>query len=333
MYYMRMMNQGLRCYKTILIVVFLLQRIFLFGQPSIVGIDTTEVVKIGGISQVLKMKSKDVGKPILLYLHGASYKSYSVISDIDRLTSRLQEHFLVVLWDQREYGKTYELNSSPVPLTIKLIVGDTKEVIDYLLQKFQRKKLFLAGHSMGSVEGIHIATENPEKLFAFIAMSPAVYGIKSQKMGLEMLREHFALVNNRRATNELAQIKLPARDFESLFIKYVWQSEYDGEHMSDSVREAIKPSLKMWMETSSAALSNEIFEMNFFKQFPTVKCPIYFFSGRKDFSTNSEISFDYFKKVKAPKKGFFWFEKSAHGLPDKEPVLMQNLIIQIAGKN
>ncbi len=260
-----MMNQGLRCYKTILIVVFLLQRIFLFGQPSIVGIDTTEVVKIGGISQVLKMKSKDVGKPILLYLHGASYKSYSVISDIDRLTSRLQEHFLVVLWDQREYGKTYELNSSPVPLTIKLIVGDTKEVIDYLLQKFQRKKLFLAGHSMGSVEGIHIATENPEKLFAFIAMSPAVYGIKSQKMGLEMLREHFALVNNRRATNELAQIKLPARDFESLFIKYVWQSEYDGEHMSDSVREAIKPSLKMWMETSSAALSNEIFEMNFFR--------------------------------------------------------------------
>ena len=67
--------------------------------------------------------------------------------------------------------------------------------------------------------------------------------------------------------------------------------------------------------------------MNFFEQFPSLKCPVYFFTGRKDFSTNSTLTEKYYKKVKAPKKQLFWFEKSAHNLPDSESDLMQEIII------
>jgi pimeloyl-ACP methyl ester carboxylesterase len=262
-----------------------------------------------------------------LYLHGAGGNSYSLISNADKLASKLQDHFVVALWDQREYGKTFELNKSPNPLTIQLIVDDTKEMVDYLLKKFERKKLYIAGHSMGSIMGIYIAHKYPELLYALIEMSPAVNGIESQKIGLAMLKKHFKKINNERAVKELAAIQLPARDFESLFIKYIWQTEYDGEHISDSVREEIKPMLKKWMETSAASLSNEIFEMNFFKQFPSLQCPVYFFIGRKDFSTNATLSEKYYKKLRASKKQLFWFEKSAHGLPDTEPELMQDIII------
>jgi pimeloyl-ACP methyl ester carboxylesterase len=313
--------------KVILYITIFLLRQFAFGQSNTVGIDTTLTISIGGIQQVLKLKGKDIAKPILLYLHGAGGNNFSLIENADKLTSKLQEHFIVALWDQREYGKTFELNKSQKPLTIQLIVDDTKEIVDYLLKKLERKKLYLAGHSMGSIEGIYIANKYPELLYALIAMSPAVNGIESQKLGLAMLKAHYKKINNQRAVKELATIKLPARDFESLFIRYIWQTEYDGEHISDTVRAEIKPMLKKWMESSSASLSNEIFEMNFFKLFPSLTCPIYFFVGRKDFMTNATLSEKYYKKIKAPKKQLFWFEKSAHGIPDTEPDLMQNIII------
>jgi pimeloyl-ACP methyl ester carboxylesterase len=306
--------------------------LFLLGSATtaksyFINIDTTITITIGGMQQVFKIKGKDIDKPILLYLHGSGGNNYSLIANADKLTSKLQEHFVVVLWDQREYGKTFELNKSTKPLTLKLIVNDTKEIIDYLLKKFEQRKLYIVGHSMGSVMGICIAAQHPELLYALIEMSPAVNGIESQKIGLQMLQKHFKKINNERAVRELATIKLPARDFESLFIKYIWQTEYDGEHISDSVRAEIKPMLKKWMESSAAELSNEIFELNFFKQFPSLKCPVYFFVGRNDFSTNATLSEKYYKKLKAPKKQLFWFEKSAHGLPDTEPDLMQDIII------
>lgn len=314
--------------RTVLfIIILIIARQITFGQSTPISIDTTVTINIGGIQQVIKLKGKDITKPILLYLHGAGGNNYSLIANADKLTSKLQEHFIVALWDQREYGKTFELNKSLQPLTIQLIENDTKEVVDYLLKKFDRKKLYIAGHSMGCVMGIYIAQKYPELLYALIEMSPPVNGIESQKIGLTMLKNHFKKINNERAVKELATVKLPARDFESLFIKYVWQTEYDGEHISDTTREEIKPMLKQWMETSAASLSNEIFEMNFSRQFPSLKCPVYFFVGRKDFTTNATLSEKYYKKLKAPKKQLFWFEKSAHGIPDTEPELMQEIII------
>jgi pimeloyl-ACP methyl ester carboxylesterase len=298
-----------------------------------VGIDTTLTLSIGGIEQVVKLKGKDRSKPILLYLHGAGNNGFSLIANANKLTSELQTHFVVALWDQREYGKTAELNKSSKPLTVKLIVEDTKAVIDYLLRKFARQKLYLVGHSMGSLESICIADQYPELLYAVVAMSPPVDGIESQKIGVSILKKHFQKIKNQRAIKELATIKLPARDFESLFIRFVWQTEYEGEAISDTLREQIKPMLKQWMETPAAALSNEVFEMNFFKQFPTLKCPVYVFIGRKDLMTNASLTEKYFKKLKAPKKQLFWFEKSAHGLPDAEPELMQQTIINNLLKN
>ncbi|SDQ01713.1 Pimeloyl-ACP methyl ester carboxylesterase [Mucilaginibacter sp. OK268] len=310
----------------IYIAIFLSGRLA-FCQSKPIGIDTTEIINVGGIKQVFSIKGKDVTKPVLLYLHGASGSDYSLIGNADKLTSKLQKHFVVVLWDQREYGKTFQLNKSPEPLTVGLLVNDTKEVVDYFLKTFNRKKLYIAAHSMGCVMGIYMAQEYPERLYALIEMSPPVNGIASQKIGLAMLKKHFKKKHNDRAIRELATIKLPARDFESLFTKYVWQTEYDGEHISDTLRAKIKPMMKQWMETSAASLSNEVFEMNFLKQFLSLQCPVYFFVGRKDYMTNATVCEKYYKKLKAPKKQLFWFEKSAHGIPDSEPELMQEIII------
>ena len=67
--------------------------------------------------------------------------------------------------------------------------------------------------------------------------------------------------------------------------------------------------------------------MNFFKQFPELQCPVYFFVGRKDYLTNATVTEKYQRKLKAPRKQLFWFEKSGHDIPGTEPERMQDIII------
>jgi pimeloyl-ACP methyl ester carboxylesterase len=313
--------------KVIFCISFLISGSIAFAQNNQRGIDTIVTVSIGGIQQVFAVKGNNREKPLLLYLHGAVANTYSLITNANKLTSKLQEHFMVILWDQRDYGKTLELNQSTVPPTLKRIVDDTKEVVDRFLAAFGRKKLYIAGHARGSAMGIFIAHQYPQLLHALIEISPPVNGLESQELGWSMLKEHFRKINNEKAVKELSTVQPAARDFESLFTRFVWQNEYDGVHLSDTAIGQIKPVWKQWMETPAAALSNEVFQLNFFKLFPVLKCPVYFLVGRKDFMTNATLSEKYYQAVKAPKKQLFCFERAAHGVPDSEPEGMQDIII------
>lgn len=312
--------------KYIILLIF-----FSFTYPSHAQsdkkvIDTTEIISIGGIQQVINIKTADKTKPVLLYLHGSSGNSTSILPKADQLTAKLREHFIVVLWDQREYGKTLELNKSPQPISIPLLVNDTHEVIEVLLHKFNRKKLYIVGHSMGTVLGIHIAQKYPEQVAGFVAISPPVDGVESQKISLTKLKEHFKKEKNERAIKELNEIQLPTKEFEPLYTIYVWQTEMEGEHVTDEMREQAKPILKKWMETSGE-LYNQVYDLNFFNTFPEIKCPIYFFVGRSDYQTNATITEKYYKAVKASQKKIYWFEKSGHDVPATEPEKMQEIII------
>lgn len=295
-------------------------------QTKASGIDATEIVTIGGIKQVIRIIGEDKTNPVLLYLHGSGGSGSTIISKADQLTSKLQAHFVVVLWDQREYGETLQLNKSSQTLSVQLLVDDTHELIEYVLQKMGQRSLYLVGHSMGSLLGIHIAQKYPALLNAFVAMSPPVDGMESQRVALETLKAHFKKINHPRAIQELAGIRIPATDFESLFTQYRWQAEYDGEYVTDEMEKQARPVLMQWMETWGAVY-REVYAMNFFTMFPALKCPVYLFTGRKDLQTNASITENYYKKLKAPKKKLFWFEKSAHALPDTEPERMQDILI------
>lgn len=61
-----------------------------------------------------------------------------------------------------------------------------------------------------------------------------------------------------------------------------------------------------------SALWTWVQKINLFIEVPRVKIPVYFCSGRHDQTVPSRLSYQYFREIKAPKKAFFWFEKSAH---------------------
>jgi pimeloyl-ACP methyl ester carboxylesterase len=148
-------------------------------------IDTAFAVPIGGINQWINISTKDASRPLLLFLNGGPGES--AMGARDYFTGKLQERFIVVLWDQRESGKTLQLNVSPQPLTVDRYLKDTHELITWLLRRFKRPRLYLVGFSWGTVLGIETAQQYPSLLYAYTGVSQLVYQVKSEQRLLQRL--------------------------------------------------------------------------------------------------------------------------------------------------
>ena len=301
---------------------FLIIGIFADAQKPI---DTTETPAIGGISQYITLKGADDSKPLLLFLCGGP--GGSVIGVADQFTGKLQKEFVVVQWDQRETGKTLQLNASKAPLTVSLMEQDTHDLIDFLLRRFHRQKLYLMAHSWGTVLGFSIASKYPQSLYAYIAISPLIDQTRSERMTLDMLKEQAKKDANKKELDELSTVRVPFANWEQLYFARKWLFAYSGQPIADSDTAAVRGYLKGWADTW-LAVWNEAIKENHFKDLPVLRCPIYFCAGRKDHQTNFSITEEYYNKLQAPKKQLFWFENSGHLIPNTEPDLLQDIVIQ-----
>lgn len=98
-----------------------------------VQIDSVFTPTINGIKQAIKVQTDDSNKPVLLFLTGGP--GSSSMDNSDSFTEILKNEFTIVEWDQRNVGKTLELNSSPTELSIDLMYDDTYEVIMFIIKK------------------------------------------------------------------------------------------------------------------------------------------------------------------------------------------------------
>lgn len=283
-------------------------------------IDSTGTILIGGIKQYISVKGKDNSKPIFLFLHGGP--GNSVLHYAGKFTNKLQEHFIVVQWDQRESGKTLALNKSQSGLTVALFEKDTHELIDSLLKRFNQSKLYLAGHSWGTVLGFYIAKNHPELLHAYIPICPMINQLQSEQIILEMMREKAKREGNKKEIQELATIKIPFENGEQLYFHRKWLMHFNGSKTKLS-----KTQVLTWSSTW-LPIFNEASKENLIESTPILQCPIYFLVGRRDYQTNSRITENYYRQLTAPKKKLFWFERSAHSIPTAESALLQEVIIE-----
>jgi pimeloyl-ACP methyl ester carboxylesterase len=309
---------------SLLIVVLFSNNLFAQSQPAY------DTVSIGNIKQVIShVGDKDL--PLILFLHGGPGSSRMGQAEV--FSNVLQKHFLVVQWDQRGAGRTLALNKSSVPMTLKLMENDTYEVIKLLLEKFNRKRLYLVGESWGTVLGFRMAEKHPELLNAYIAFSPVVNQTKSEQILLKKLKLDAKEKGNIAAQNELDTVKIPFNNYKQIYYSRKWLFSYDGHPFADKDTTALMAYIedwsKIWMPTW-----NEATQQNLYLELPKISCPVYFFLGEKDLQTNFNIAKDYFKILKAPKKNIFQFANAGHSVLTEEAERVQKIIInEILNKN
>ncbi len=290
---------------------------FSFGLSSI---HNKEAVEIGGIKQWISISGTNENNPVLLFLHGGP--GNSAMGYAHKFTNELQKHFLVVLWDQREGGKTVKLNSSTTPLTISLMESDGVEMINYLRARFSQNKIYLMGHSWGGFLGLKIAVDHPELLEAYFAVSPMIFQDESERLSLEWMRARASSKKNTEELKQLMMINIPFRSWEDLYYHRKWLASEMGN--KPPARDFVEIWAKKWFN-----LFSEASKINFFAEAPAVKCPIYFFVGSRDYQTYFKLTEDFYKMLKAEKKDLFWFADSAHNPNLTESVKFQEIVISL----
>lgn len=298
-------------------MILLLLNVQLFGQR---GIDTSRTFNIGGIRQFVTIKGDDRTKPLLLFLHGGP--GGSLMGSTEKISNKLQEHFVIVQWDQRETGETLKLNRSFKYLTLDMFYNDTRDLIDSLLRTFGQTKLYLAGYSWGSGLGFHIAGKYPELLHAYLAISPVIDQRRSDSISLALLKKEFG----KKAKGELSQVKIPFENADQLYYHRKWLGRLESNKIINIGLPRAQYTtwgntwFDVWMESC---------KVNLFESLKSIECPVYFFAGDKDYNTNFEITREYYRMVKAPKKAFFLFEDTGHAVLDAEAGKFQGMVIDV----
>lgn len=286
-------------------------------------IQAAEAVVIGGIKQWIDVSGVNDTLPVLLFLHGGP--GNSVMKYADKFTAFLQQHFVVVQWDQRESGKTASLNASPVKVSVAVMESDASAMVDYLRKRFSRRKIYLVGHSWGGFLALRVASQHPDWLEACVAVAPMINQWESERQSLDWLRQKAQEEGNEKARVQLESVRIPFRSIEELYFHRYWLSVANGS--SPVSKSFVKQWGAKWFDLYSEACG-----INLFERSPELRCPVYFFVGQKDRQASSTISEAYFRLVRAEKKELIWFTNSGHSLNLTEPIKFQESIVGLLPK-
>lgn len=334
-------------YIILILIICLLFILFLPSRtPQIEGensIASIQRVELGGLDQFILVRGKDVSNPIILFLHGGP--GYPQISFARRYQEKLEKSFIVVNWDQRGSGKSYSNNIPKETMSREQFIKDTKELIDYLCKKYGKEKIYLAGHSWGSDLGLHVIKEYPEKVAAFISIGQMVNGIENERISYDYVFEMAQKNKDTRALEDLERIGRPPYKNQSrdIMIQRRWLSKYHGvERQTNTLNDIVLGSifspeytgldgikfLLGWKFTSNTMFGNNI-GLDFMRDIPEVKVPIYFCVGVYDYNTPSELIEKYYNQLIAPEKELILFEESAHYPHFEESEKFTKLAIRI----
>ena len=127
-----------------------------------------EYVELGGLKQWICVRGESVDKPLLLILHGGP--GDAEVIPFRWYNAGVEKDFIVVHWDQRGAGKSFSPSIPKDSMTIEQILSDAHELVDYLKKSFGKEKIYLLGHSWGSMLGALLASRYPEDFVAYIGM-------------------------------------------------------------------------------------------------------------------------------------------------------------------
>jgi pimeloyl-ACP methyl ester carboxylesterase len=297
------------------------------GQPLPGSIATLEKVNLNGSEQWVSIRGKDVTKPVLLFLAGGPGGSQLVAAR--RALAGLEDHFVVVNWEQPGAGKSFDAVDRST-LTPDRYISDARELIQYLQQRFDEEKVYVLGESWGSALGIMVAQRYPELLHAFIGTGQMVAFLDT-----DLLCYDFALrlAEERGDTQKVELLKRqgppPYYDFEVALksANYLMDTfAYMNENLAinsdgfNTFQDLAGSEYGLYDKLNwfrgvldtYGVVYPQLWDVDFRQQAGKLDVPVYFLIGRHDVNAPTQLTEEYYQLLDAPHKELIWFEHSGH---------------------
>lgn len=300
-------------------------------------------VDVNGVRQGMFLKSADATNPVLLFLHGGpGMPEYF----LDRTHPTGLEHdFTVCWWEQRGAGISYDPGIPRESMTTEQLIRDTVAVTDYLRERFGRDRIYLLGHSWGSFIGIQVAARAPERYHAYVGMGQVAHQQKS-----EVLAYHYELDQSRKAGRRRMVRRLEAAPVTTdaplprAYMKVRDKAMHSlGIGTTRDMRSVItgvfvpvwltpgytlreKAAIWRGKRFSRGVMWDDFLATDLTARVTALEIPAYFCGGRYDYTVSYDLAKSYLDRLRAPVKGFYTFEHSAHSPAFEEPAKFRRVL-------
>ncbi len=312
------------------------------GEPLAGSISEKIWVNINGVEQGMFIMSKDSTNPVLLYLHGGMPDYFLT----RKYPTGLEDNFTVIWWEQRGSGLSYSADIPPETMTLEQMIADTKDLTSYLCKRFGQEKIYLMGHSGGTFIGIQVASREPELYFAYIGVAQISNQLKSENLAYAYMLQKFRENGNTKMLRKLEAAPVTMTEgipdgYRVLRDPAMHSLGIGTIHdMKSVIRGIFLPSLlspyytfiekvNIWRGKSRSGISilwADMLATDLSKQLTELELPVYFFEGIYDYTCSYTEAKSYFEKLKAPVKGFYTFDNSAHSPMFEEPEKMKHIL-------
>ncbi len=311
------------------------------GRPVPGSVAVLEKVLIGGVNQWISVRAENRDAPALLFLHCGP--GFSEMALVRHFNQEWEKHFVVVNWDQRAAGKGYWENVPAESMRLDRYVEDTKEIVELIKKGYGKKRVFLVGHSWGTILGMLYLQRYPEDVIAYVGSGQVADPMEGEAVSYEWALGRAQATGNSKALADLQRIGRPVRGqyamgMEGTDIERDWLARLGGEYrfpLSQAYRVillapeyTLRDKLAFFKGgRQPQELEDQIHTFRLCGQIVEVKVPVYFLLGRFDYAAPSRLAAAYLSSIKAPRKVLYWFEQSGHAPMFEEPEKYNRILI------
>jgi pimeloyl-ACP methyl ester carboxylesterase len=297
------------------------------GQVIPNSIAVMEKIRLGGAEEWVTIRGKDSRNPVLLFLAGGPGGTQLVA--VRRELTRLEDHFVVVNWEQPGAGKSFDAVDRS-KLTPDRYITDARELVLNLRQRFGKEKVYILGESWGSALGIMVVQRYPELFQAFIGTGQMVAFLENDRICYD-----FALrvAQERGDTKQVEKLKkqgpppyygkyvaLKSATYLTETFNYMNKNPAIANSGFNTLQDLAGSEYGLYDKLNFfrgvldtfGVVYPQLWAVDFRKQATRLEVPIYFLIGRHDVNAPPKLTEEYFKLLTAPHKELIWFERSGH---------------------
>ena len=296
-------------------------------NKEINSISELRQVTLNGRKEWISIRGQDKNNPVLLFLAGGP--GGSQMAAVRHDLSELEEHFVVVNWDQPGSGKSY--HAMPIKdITVNTYIDDGYALTKYLCNTFNQDKIHLVGESWGSALGIFLADRAPEFYHSFIGTGQMIDFKQTEIADYQKALELAQKSGDKEKISNLKKNGIPPYYGEDVTWKSAEYLQYLSGHMAknpeiennhyNTMRDLFseeygimdKINYLRGIAVTFGHVYQQLYEIDLRKDYTQLEVPVYFFLGRHDLNAPAAFAEEYYEKLNAPKKEIIWFEHSGH---------------------
>lgn len=279
---------------------------------------------IGGTRQWMLLYGRDVHNPVLLFLSGGP--GGSEMENLLKFDKPLADHFTLAIWEQRGSGKSYP-SIDAGRLTVDRQVRDVAAVTDWLRARFHVPKVYLLGHSYGTILGVLAAQAHPEKYYAYVGTAQMVAVTENDRIEYQQVLDYAARTGDSSLAGQLRAWGPPPYHGQDVtrytaimgdVASKLEKPHLDIEHASNFFAPQYgmldKLNTLRGFADAGGLLYPQMQSIDFRRTATSLAVPVYLVHGRFDYNAIPSLARQWYAQLQAPSKDFVTFDRAAHGV-------------------